>query len=1265
MPSLTTEELDILEQKQTRRSFSTEELDAMEEQLIVDPITARERAGQVWDTAAESNIPISEAENLFTGITEQKQRAEEGLVKRFGKQLYNNLIANTVHNLGKSDLSAVETRAYELVTQWEKENNVRLAENFFDDQLKDWTYQLTLPPEVRESDYLKNERQYEPPSFVNPFAAEVTEPESVGEKIIDTVTGITGFIVQIALLKKFAPSMPEPIVWETVNLANGGKPGAGAAMQVTLGGIAKYIPGGGVLPAVERGTAASILFGTTTYLGGGDTVDILVNMGIPFAFEGMGITKQVWANYANKGDLIGFLKQKAPALQRRSNIEVEKAISDLLTNVTAIGIKELRPKEQMAKEYAPKKPAEDLSVEVKDYLQRKRYDELLERASTGEKKAIRELNDWVTGANLPTYEELLEKGFNGDVKAFEQIQLGNYFGGEAPRPELKIPSKQQKQKTADITAKRKLTPIEAIKARKEIFVNDMRPPEKIASEDLAKARERGFITSVKEVVPELKIEGQYIPRPTDPLAIKARNLVIDNIARAEQIALTGNSDISVACASELIKYYGNKGINAKNQGDAAVFYDRAAAIANNAAYKLTEQGRAVQAASILGRLTPEGQVRFAAKEIQRYNEKVATKRGSLFGLRKKIPELTAEQAEYILKEMKEITGMADGKAKIIRFNKLQNYVSELVPTPLYNKLITIWKAGLLTGIKTHGLNLYANIHHFEIEIMKDVPAAAVDKIVSYFTGKRTVVPSVKYVEAGAIEGFKKGLEYIKTGYSERDIGVKFDYIKVNMGKGNIARALQFETEGIFRLMGAGDQPFYYAAKARSLYEQAKVAAINQGLKGKAAQKFVDNLVQNPTEQMIKYATKDAETAVFINNTKLGDFARGLQRLPGGEVIVPFSRTPSAVAMQIVNYSPIGAVKTIIENIGKGRFDQRAFSQGIGRSITGTAVLFIGTKLYSAGLITLDRPTNEKERKLWELEGRQPNSIKIGDKWRTVQSFGPAGNLLIIGGHFQRAFEESGSPTEAMSSALAGSAKSFTEQTFVRGVNQFVSALSDPERSAPYVAGNTISSIIPTIVSDVARATDVKERRAETVGQKLLAKIPGARQTLEPQITVFGEEKKPTSNPIELMIDPTRPSKDISSPVVVELRRLWEEGWEVSPSLLGTRKGYEPLSQEENTQLWKRAGQLTKDGLEMLISNPLYSELSDDKKAEAITKIIDAAQTAAKAETVGKKLQGLQGEELTKMIYELRKSGVATQEIIPIKLSKQKPEKARKTAKSKK
>ena len=758
-------------------------------------------------------------------------------------------------------------------------------------------------------------------------------------------------------------------------------------------------------------------------------------------------------------------------------------------------------------------------------------------------------------------------------------------------------------------------------------------------------QERGFVKSVKEEFPEFRVAGQYVPRSTDRLATKARNLIKDDIKTAEKMAISGTDDDSVAVGAELLKHYSDEATKAIDETIKNSFYDKAGILANEMARKLTEQGRSVQAASILSRLTPEGQLRFAAREIQKYNEEIAATRGGLGGLKKKIPELTAEQAKTIEVEMKSIREMAEGTEKAMRFQKLQNYIADLVPTPLFKKIIAIWKAGLLTGVKTSGLNIFSNVSHLGTEILKDIPATMVDKIVSLFSGKRATAFTLKGLVRGSKEGMEKGLRYLKTGFDERNIGTKLDYKRVNFGKGKLAKGLQTYTDTVFHILGTEDQPFYYASKLRSLYEQAKVQAINKGLKGDGAQKFIDDLIQNPTEKMIKYASTDAEVAVFQNRTLLGEAAKSIQKIGGGagEIVVPFGRTPSAVATQILNYSPVGIVKTIVENIGKGRFDQRLFAQGIGRGITGTAVMFLGGLLFEKRLINLGRPTTEKEQKLWELEGRKPNSFydPIQKKWRSVQVLGPAGNVLLIGGYFKKEFQESGSPSEAIANALAGSTLSFTQQTYLTGVSNFIDAVSDPARSAEYVAGSTLASVIPTIVSDLARATDTKERRANEIFEKFQARIPGVRQGLEPQVDVLGGEIETIGNPLEVMADPTRPSPTKSSPVIDELRRLWDMGVKVSPTLLGDKKGYRGLTSGQNTELWKKAGEIINQKLNSLFLKDEYKKLADDKKGKVIDSVVEKSKLYARVAIVMEMTQELKGDKLKEKLSEFKESGLMT------------------------
>src|SRR3990167_5787919 len=122
----------------------------------------------------------------------------------------------------------------------------------------------------------------------------------------------------------------------------------------------------------------------------------------------------------------------------------------------------------------------------------------------------------------------------------------------------------------------------------------------------------------------------------------------------------------------------------------------------------------------------------------------------------------------------------------------------------------------------------------------------------------------------------------------------------------------------------------------------------------------------------------------------------------------------------------------------------------------------------------------------------------------------------------------------MSKTLAGASQSFTQQTFLTGVSNFLDALSDPARSANSVAGSTLASAIPTFVADISRATDTRERRATEIIDKLQARIPGIRETLEPQVNVLGQEKDTIGNPLEIMADPTRPSPAQSTPLIQEL-----------------------------------------------------------------------------------------------------------------------------------
>lgn len=785
---------------------------------------------------------------------------------------------------------------------------------------------------------------------------------------------------------------------------------------------------------------------------------------------------------------------------------------------------------------------------------------------------------------------------------------------------------------------------------------DITPPKKPTAKG-GKAHidgpERRFITRTKEMAPEMSdlLKGKYTPKSNKVLIETADDLIKKDYAAAENMARTGTDDQSVAVASRMIEDELEIAKKATDEATKNKAYAKAAEIANDAARNLTEAGRTVQAASLLGKMTPEGMARYAARQIQKYNEQAGARTVKNFlGGAKKIPELTPDQLKEITDAMETINKMADGTDKARALQKLGEKIQSYIPSTLYQKIVNVWKAGLLTGMKTTGVNVASNLSHAISEIAKDVPASAVDKIVSLFTGKRTLVLSGKGTGKGAAEGVAKGWDYLKTGFDERNIADKLDYKKVNFGKGPVAKALKGYTDTVFGLLGAEDQPFYYAAKLRSLGNQAAAMAKNEGLKGKAAKEFAQKLIENPTDDMMKYATLDAETAVFQQDSWLARKAQNLQK--GLEIVLPFAKTPANVANAMINYSPVGVVKTIIENIGKGRFDQRLFAQGMGRGLTGTGVLAIGSALMANKMMNLTTPTSEKEREQWELEGRIPNSIKIGGKWRNIGVLGPLGMVLIVGGHLREGIDKTGSFAGGLAQSAAGFGSALTEQSFLSGVNRAIDALKDPNRSFEGFASSLAGSVVPTLVADIARGMDQYERRTDGMIERIQSRIPGARKGLEPKVDAFGKEVE-TPNFFEVMADPTRPGNptaEANDPVLKELRRLMDADYPVTPTQLGPNAGYASLTPEQNTFLWKLAGQAAKAETARVMNTRQYKNYDDEQKSQVIDRAIQDAKTEARARVVLQALKGLSDAEQKSKLAEMKEDGLLTRSVFDLYLS---------------
>lgn len=733
-------------------------------------------------------------------------------------------------------------------------------------------------------------------------------------------------------------------------------------------------------------------------------------------------------------------------------------------------------------------------------------------------------------------------------------------------------------------------------------------------------KERGLSRQIRnspeitlDLAKRVEAEGlKYTAKKNSSLIKKAQEVISTDPMEAERIAKTGLNDEAVAIGSEYIKELGLAAQRTKDVATRNALLDKAVEIASIQAERLTEAGRAVQAASIISKLSPEGVLRYASTLIKKAGSDV---------------KITADQAEKLLAHAKKIEGITDPTERAKEMFKLFDSINELIPSSLGEQMVAVWKAGLLTGLKTTGINIFSNIVHGVSEIVKDIPAATVDSVLSLFTGQRTKTLGVKGLGGGLKEGFEKGWEYLRTGFDERNIGAKLDYKKVNFGTSKVGKGLQKYEELVFRTIGSEDQPFYYGAKARSLYDQAAAKAINGKVPKAERAAFIEDLVQNPTDDMIEISVRDAETAVFSRDNVLARAATGLARPLGatGDFIMPFKKTPSNVLLQALNYTPAGPVMEIAKQIKAGKFDQRMLSEAIGRGTVGTGVFALGGMLAADGLITAKAPDSETERKQWELEGKQANSISFdgGNTWKSLSALGPIGTVMIIGAYYQNALKETGSRTEAMKAAIAGAGRATVDQTFLKGVSGALNALNDPTRGLSMFVENTVGSTIPTIIADIARAKDTTKREVNGAAESIINRIPGWRETLPEKLDVFG---KPIAeaNGLAVMVDIFRTSKrELSSPekeTVSELSRLAKAGYTATPANIKknqTINGVETIiDQKQINDFKKQFGEDSLDKLKTLIESRDYKNSSDEDKANMIDSVVSEAKRIAKIKVLG-------------------------------------------------
>jgi hypothetical protein len=759
--------------------------------------------------------------------------------------------------------------------------------------------------------------------------------------------------------------------------------------------------------------------------------------------------------------------------------------------------------------------------------------------------------------------------------------------------------------------------------------------------------------------------------------------------------LAGVDDI--ALGERLMQYYSKTGDAVKLQN-----VIRAVALAG------TEAGRSVQAFSMIRRQTPDGQALWLQRNVDRLNDDLAKRKGGTINRNKdgsytitnqygkditdkvQLFNLTPEMLEKVTKSQTQ-------EELLENVAEVEKELGQQVPKTLMEKLDEWRYFSMLANPKTHIRNILGNFFMGKMQDLKNFIAGGLEDAVALVnpniertkTMKRASKEVREFVSNDVNDAEVKQMLGIGESKYDKPANMildnqrtfKSDFLEKTLGKMFNANSTALEKEDAWGL--------------RSAYRKA----LQQYM---TANKLTpENITDTQLRQARQYAVEQSKEATFHQASTLATTLEQLSRNNrlakfGLDALVPFKKTPINVAKTGVAYSPVSivrAVSTDLVALNKGKITANQYINNLSKGLTGSGIAVVGYCLAQMGLISASGDDDKNKEYYDEQQGKQPYSLKIGDKTYSLDWLAPAGVPLFIGAETynmtqQRkkeggAEEEKTAFTQALDSmtelanSTAKALNPMAEMSMISGLTDTFSKISqagtDEGKNLQYIEQlgvNSLSSYVnqyfPTVLGQIARTIDPYERTTvstksgtipktfDQTKNQIMAKLPGVRQLLPVKTDVWGNdvlaEENLAKKTINNFINPATVRKISDDSVDKGLNELFKEtgtkailptGFNKKITLNG--KNY-VLSSEDYQNYKKEYGQTSHKMLQDMMNTEEYKSLSDEEKASAVAKVYSYANEKIKLDYAKKKNEELEKSSSYSTIEELQKAGATDTDI---------------------
>lgn len=472
------------------------------------------------------------------------------------------------------------------------------------------------------------------------------------------------------------------------------------------------------------------------------------------------------------------------------------------------------------------------------------------------------------------------------------------------------------------------------------------------------------------------------------------------------------------------------------------------------------------------------------------------------------------------------------------------------------------------------------------------------------------------------------------------------------GKGAVRAVGRFYEDFVFKkLMSTPDVAFSAAHFADSANLASTKVAKEEGLKGAEAQKraleiFKDATSLEPkTEEGIyvrSQAIADASYATYQNDSFSSGLALAIRKIINnasgnirlGDQLMPFVKTPANVIQASIEASGIPSIYDVFVNLKpaleSAKFGNRdPLKQVIRRAVRaglGLSIATVISAMFDPDDFIGEYPINAKEQELLRLQRATPNSIRIGDKWISLDYFGAIASPLV-GIMYARKYGN-GLVNTAYKYAQGVGTQALKFPAF-RAVKDLLvdfednlGKATDTTKTVEEQTAETLKSlaltatdflsarVVPAIVYDIGKVTDSYERKydSKSATEKLQSKVPLLRNQLPAKTDVLGN-KVENEGAISTLLFGSRVKTGVNDPVVAELVRLQSTGnlpsiTDIEKTSTRVKNFKEQMAEKGTPEKYEKTIQKTKDDfskrLDTLTTSFTYKRADDEKKAKLIT-----------------------------------------------------------------